>query len=89
MATLLVREGLEGVDFITDSPEDSNFFHSNLKYLGIKVTPGSHVDQVVRSLVSKYKDRSAHGIFAHRWMLFIMKPLVWFKLPFEFVGLID
>ena len=85
----MVKEGFEGVDFATDAPSNSNFFHANLKYLGIKVTPGSHVDQVARTLVVTYQDRSAQGIFAHRWMLCIMKPFVWLKLPFEFVGLID
>ena len=57
MSTLMVQEGFKDVDFANDAPSNSGFFHDNLKYLGIKVTPGSHVDQVVRTLVNQYKDR--------------------------------
>ena len=53
------------------------------------MTPGSHVDQVFRSVCSLYKDRSAQGIFKHRWMLWLMKPFFWALLPFKFIGLID
>ena len=52
------KEAVE-VDFVKDSSESQGFFEENLKYLGIEVTPGSHVDQVFRSVVSLYKDRSA------------------------------
>ena len=47
------------VDFEKDSPENQAFFESNLKYLGIEVTPGSHVDQVFRTAVSSYSERKA------------------------------
>ena len=57
MATLMVQQGFTNIDFVSDSPKQISFFHNNLKYLGIKVTPGTHVDQVARSLVMKYTDR--------------------------------
>lgn len=44
MASLRVQKTATSVDFIVDSPENSNIFKQNLKYLGIEVTPGSHVD---------------------------------------------
>lgn len=58
-----------------------SFFRDNLKYLGLTVTVGSHVDQVFRSAIVTYKDRSAQGIFQHRWMMFLMKPFFWALLP--------
>lgn len=71
-----------------DSPDDQGFFEENLKYLDLEVTPGSHVDQVFRSIVSDYTDRQAQGIFKHKWMLYMMKPFYWALLPLKFVGLI-
>lgn len=59
MASLRVQKTATSVDFIVDSPENSNIFKQNLKYLGIEVTPGSHVDQVVKSLILNYQDREA------------------------------
>ena len=47
------------VDFVKDSQEDQDFFAANLKYLGLEVTPGSHVDQVIRSVAAVYTDREA------------------------------
>lgn len=32
------------VDFVKDTPENCGFFEENLKYLGLEVTAGSHVD---------------------------------------------
>lgn len=77
------------VDYVKDSAENQGFFEENLKYLGIDVTAGSHVDQVFRSVVSPYKERSAQGIFKHRWMMYFMKPFFWALLPLKFVGLVD
>lgn len=88
MASLRVQKSATSVDFIVDSPENLNVFQQNLKYLGIEVTPGSHVDQVVKSLIQSYQDRKAQGIFKHRWMLYVMKPFVWAMLPFKYVGLV-
>jgi hypothetical protein len=89
MASLRVQKVATSVDFVVDSPENLNLFQQNLKYLGIEVTPGSHVDQVVKSLILNYQDRKAQGIFKHRWMLWVMKPFVWATLPFKYVGLVD
>lgn len=44
MASLRVQKCVTGVDFVIDSPETLNVFKQNLVYLGITVTPGSHVD---------------------------------------------
>ena len=44
LATLRERSDAIEVDFIKDSPENQGFFAENLKYLGLEVTPGSHVD---------------------------------------------
>ena len=44
LATIKERQASTEVDFIKDSPEDQGFFEENLKYLGLEVTPGSHVD---------------------------------------------
>ena len=87
--TASVNSGNASLDFVVDSPENLNLFQQNLKYLGIEVTPGSHVDQVVKSLILNYQDRKAQGIFKHRWMLWVMKPFVWATLPFKYVGLVD
>ena len=89
LATLKERQEAVEVDFIKDSPENQGFFEENLKYLGLEVTPGSHVDQVVRSVVSVYSDRNAQGIFKHKWMLYMMKPFFWALLPLKFVGLMN
>ena len=59
MASLRVHKSATAVDFVVDSPENCNIFRQNLKYLGIEVTPGSHVDQVVKSLILNYQDREA------------------------------
>lgn len=53
------RQEATEVDFMKDSPENQDFLQENLKYLGLDVTPGSHVDQVFRSVVSLYQDRQA------------------------------
>ena len=45
------------IDFVKDSAENQGFFEQNLKYLGLELTAGTHVDQVFRSVVSPYKDR--------------------------------
>lgn len=79
----------EEVDFVIDSPQTVSFFAANLIYLGLEHTPLTHVDQVMRSLVVSYKDRAAQGLFKHRWMLFLMKPFVWARMPFEKIGLIQ
>ena len=89
MASLRCQKCVNGVDFVIDSPETLNVFKQNLVYLGITVTPGSHVDQVAKSLIQSYSDRKAQGIFKHKWMLYLMKPFVWAMLPFKFVGLLD
>ena len=89
MVTCLVKSFTTEVDYVSDSPSTQSFFRANLKYLGLEVTPGSHVDQVLRSLIVRYGDKQAQGIFKHKWMLWLMKPFVWFKLPLSAVGLID
>jgi hypothetical protein len=89
MASLRVQKASQLVDFAVDSPENQTFFRENLKYLGIEVSPGSHIDQVVKSLIVPYASREAQGIFKHRWMLFLMKPFVLIYLPLQFVGLVE
>ena len=89
LATLAQQMETVEVDFVKDTPENCGFFEENLKYLGLEVTAGSHVDQVFRSVVSPYKERTAQGIFKHKWMMFIMKPFFWALLPLKFVGLIS
>ena len=59
LATVVERQQAIEVDFIKDSEENQDLFEKNLKYLGLEVTPGSHVDQVIRSVVSIYTDRQA------------------------------
>ena len=59
LAALKERKEAIEVDFVKDSPENQGFFTANLKYLGLEVTPGSHVDQVFRSVVSLYQNRQA------------------------------
>ena len=72
-----------------DSPENQALFASNLKYMGIDLTPGTHVDQVMRSAVQAYSDRNPHGIFKYKCMMYVMKPFFWALLPFKYVGLIQ
>lgn len=57
LATVDQRQKAMEVDFVKDSEESQDLFEKNLKYLGLEVTPGSHVDQVIRSVVSIYTDR--------------------------------
>jgi len=90
MNSCLLKYKTTSVDYVHDSASTVNFFNANLKYLGLEVTPLGHVDQVLRSLVIKdYEDRSAQGIFKHKWMLYLMKPFIWFKLPLVALGLVD
>ena len=44
LCTLRERTEAYEVDFIKDTPENQGFFEANLKYLGLEVTVGSHVD---------------------------------------------
>jgi hypothetical protein len=46
----------------------------------------SHVDQVLRSLISRYSDQEAQGIFKHRLCLGFMKLFAWAWLPFNALG---
>ena len=89
LATVRERAETHEVDYVKDTPEQQGFFQENLKYLGLEVTPASHVDQVVRATVSVYTDRHAQGIFKHKWMMFLMKPFFWALLPFKFIGILN
>ena len=44
LATLEQQSQTLEVDYVRDTAENQGFFAENLKYLGIDVTPGSHVD---------------------------------------------
>ena len=77
------------VDFMKDSPENVSRLSSNLKYMGIELAPGTHVDQVMRAAVGEYKDRFPQGVFKYRCMMYMMKPFFWALLPFKLVGLLN
>lgn len=89
MVTGLVKPFVSDADFCQDAPKNLSFFRDNLKYLGLEYNPQNHVDQVLRSLVTSYKDREAQGIFRNKWTILLLKPLYWTSLPFKLVGLID
>ena len=72
-----------------DSPENVNRLSSNLKYMGIELAPGTHVDQVMRAAAGEYKDRFPQGVFKYRCMMYMMKPFFWALLPFKLVGLLN
>ena len=48
ISTLKERNEAVEVDFIKDAPNSQRQFADNLSYLGIELTPGTHVDQVMR-----------------------------------------
>lgn len=86
VATLRERTQTIDVDYVRDTPETQRLYAKNLEYMGIECTPGTHVDQVMRSTVQKYENRNPQGIFKYKCMMYVMKPFFWATLPFQLVG---
>ena len=54
ITTLKERSEAVEVDFRKDSPETVSQHASNLKFMGIEMAPGTHVDQVMREAIGDY-----------------------------------
>jgi len=44
LSNTLLRTQTSFVDYVADSPTTVGFINANLKYLGLEITPGTHVD---------------------------------------------
>ena len=70
LTNLLRTEYISNVDFINDLPATFLVNQKNLEDLEMRVSPESHVEQVLRSLG---RVSETNGSLRHTWLVYLMK----------------